>query len=336
MCTNIRIKAKTGEQFFGRTMDLDIPLFPDNSGYYIPSSITSIPSGTEINSQFSKWKSIYSVMGIGVKNHDMLFDGINECGLVGDLQVLQECGCSKLEYIQNKNKIPIIPEEFVIFILTNYKNVKEIKDNFNKYMLLEQDYVIDGVNYNFPVHFTFIDNSGDGIVIESSEDGTLNVFNYIGVTTNSPRYDYHLTNIRNYIGMSNINRPESKVLPNGDTLQPIESGTGYGLFGIPGDFTSPSRFIRAFCFSNALNEFDKEDGLNELYSTFRSLMVPNGLERNTTNHTVSDYTRYWVGYDMSNRELVVQTGRGLAFTTQTLDKDLKNTKYEDINISLIK
>ncbi|MDA9472770.1 linear amide C-N hydrolase [Enterococcus sp. 5H] len=334
MCTSIKIKATSGELFWGRTMDLDIPLFADKSGFYLPCVITSIPANVEIESQLNSWKSKYSVVGVGIKESPVLFDGINEHGLAGDTQVLTECGWAEKAAIDAAGKTPFIAEEFVTFILTNFKTVSEIREQVENFMLLNQSYKYGGTEFHFPLHFSFIDESGDAIVLETTEDGKFVSFEHMNVMTNSPRYDYHQVNIRNYIGMQNVNISDSRTLPNGIEIDPIEGGTGYGMFGIPGDYTSPSRFVRAFCLSNALEPFEKEEGINELYSAFRTVFIPKGLERNEKNTNVSDYTRYWSGYDISKRQVFVQTGKGLAITTKTLENNLDSISYEEIQLAL--
>lgn len=334
MCTGIKIQAKTGEVFWGRTLDLNMPLFPDESGHYIPAAIATFPANQTIESQYEPWTSKYNFMGIGIEGSHILLDGINEHGLAGDLQVLKECGWAELEDIKKQQKTPVLAEEFVCYILSNYKTVSEIRSDVDQFMLLNQPFKLGEASFHFPIHFSFVDESGDGIVIESLEDGSLVTFDYLNIMTNSPRYDYHQVNIRNYIGMSDVNITEPKTLSNGITIEPIEGGTGFGLVGIPGDYTSPSRFVRGFCFSSSLNPFPKEKGFNELYSIFRTVIVPEGLERSDSNPKISDHTRYWSGYDLAQRKLVVQTGKGLAFTTKSLDLNKTSVTFDTINIDI--
>ena len=70
----------------------------------------------------------------------------------------------------------------------------------------------------------------------------MNVYeSKVGVLTNSPEYPWHLVNLRNYVNL----RPEpaASVELGGEKLTPV--GSGSGLLGIPGDYTPPSRFVRA-------------------------------------------------------------------------------------------
>lgn len=334
MCTSIKLVAKNGDIFWGRTMDLNIPMFSDTTGFYFSNVVTTLPGGKEIDSQLNNWTSKYTVMGVGLEDTTVLYDGVNEHGLAGDLQVLTECGWAELKDINEAEKTPLIGEEVVSYMLTNYKTVSEIRENFDKFMLVNQSYSYKGRLFHFPVHFSFVDDSGDSIVLETLEDGSFKMFEHLGVMTNSPRYDYHAINIRNYIGMNPLDLPSERVLPNGMTMTPIEGGTGYGMFGLPGDYTSPSRFVRAFCLANTLNSFERNKGMNELYSTFRTVFVPKGLERDLENQSITNYTRYWSGYDLSERTVVVQSGESMAITTKTLDTNTESVTYEEIKISM--
>jgi choloylglycine hydrolase len=59
--------------------------------------------------------------------------------------------------------------------------------------------------------------------------------------TNSPPFDWHLTNLRNYVKLSPVNAEPLNL--SGEVFAPL--GAGSGLLGIPGDPTPPSRFVRA-------------------------------------------------------------------------------------------
>ncbi|HEX9158193.1 MAG TPA: linear amide C-N hydrolase [Syntrophales bacterium] len=87
------------------------------------------------------------------------------------------------------------------------------------------------------------DESGASIVIEF-KGGEAKIFDSIGVITNNPTYDWHTTNIKNYIGLQALSR-ENAVF-DGKTFNKLGNGTG--AIGLPGDFTPPSRFVRALFF----------------------------------------------------------------------------------------
>ena len=86
------------------------------------------------------------------------------------------------------------------------------------------------------------DPSGAAIVIEITDGGRVSVHDaFLGVISNSPDYGWHLTNLRNYIGLSPA--PAAPLTIDGVRLAPF--GGGSGLIGLPGDYSPPSRFVRA-------------------------------------------------------------------------------------------
>ena len=65
--------------------------------------------------------------------------------------------------------------------------------------------------------------------------------NPLGVMTNSPEFNWHLQNLRQYIGLKSQPFAPTEW---GDV--PLSAfGQGSGTMGLPGDFTPPSRFVRA-------------------------------------------------------------------------------------------
>jgi len=112
-----------------------------------------------------------------------------------------------------------------------------------------------------------VEPSGKAIVVEFL-DGEMKIFdNPLRVLTNSPSFDWHMTNLRNYMGLTPAAHPE-KVLKQGEEevkLNPI--GAGSGFIGMPGDFTPPARFIRATAFTQTTR--DLPNGDEALYEVLR-------------------------------------------------------------------
>ncbi|MGV9669051.1 linear amide C-N hydrolase [Gordonia sp. NPDC003504] len=337
MCTGIRVTATNGDIFFGRTMDLDIPMFGTPAG--MPAeldnlvTIATFPANIEMQSPLTSWTSKYATMGTGVKGTTVLFDGINEKGLAGDLQVLMECTKGSADDIAARGQTAVLGEEFVSYILSQFASVAEIRDKYATFALVDQPFEALGQKIAFPLHFSFVDTTGDGIVLEPVDDGALKIYDYAGVMTNSPEYDWHLINIRNYLGLSNVDPTAATTLPTGYELQLIEGGTGFGMFGLPGDYTSPSRMVRALNLAAYLKPFGREKGISQLYAAFRTVIIPPGLEHKGDINTWSDFSRYWSGYDLTERTVFVQTGEGLAITSKKLDTSVTSPTYDAIDTS---
>lgn len=88
---------------------------------------------------------------------------------------------------------------------------------------------------NSPLHWLIGDKTGVSLVVESTADGLFLYDDPVGVLTNEPPFPRQLANLRPYEHLS----PRQ---PHSDT--PHVSG-GMGAVGLPGDWSSMSRFVRA-------------------------------------------------------------------------------------------
>jgi choloylglycine hydrolase len=78
-------------------------------------------------------------------------------------------------------------------------------------------------------------------------------------------HTWHETNLRNYINLSPVALPGKNI---GDlNFKPL--GGGSGMIGLPGDFTPPSRFVRAVAFSKTARPTPTGD--ETIYEVFRIL-----------------------------------------------------------------
>lgn len=170
------------------------------------------------------------------------------------------------------------------------------------------------------MHYTFHDMTGKSVVLEYI-DGKLNIYdNPIGVLTNEPPFNWQLMNVENYLNLSPIDKEATKIA--GVTFAPRSAGSG--LQGLPGDFMSQSRFVRALEFSQAaqkyaanlpkvplawhlLNMFDIPPGS----SVHSGVANPNGTYNSdvTQSSVVADpknlvyYTRSFGGTDINKFDL---------------------------------
>jgi Penicillin V acylase and related amidases len=88
--------------------------------------------------------------------------------------------------------------------------------------------------------------------------------------------------------LRSINAPPVTI--NGLTLAPF--GQGSGLVGLPGDFTPPSKFVRAAIFSVAAIPSDKaEEAVTQAFHILNQFDIPVGAVRSLDKGNIlSDYT----------------------------------------------
>lgn len=140
-------------------------------------------------------------------------------------------------------------------------------------------------------HLTIHDAHGDDLVVEFLDGETHFHDNKIGVLTNSPPYDWHLTNLRNYVGLSNVEAHPVNLMG----LPVTPTGNGSGLLGMPGDVTPPSRFIRATMLTEVVDKAkDHRDAVNQAFHCLDIVSVPRFVAAS------GDYTQWSVARDHDN------------------------------------
>jgi choloylglycine hydrolase len=156
-----------------------------------------------------------------------------------------------------------------------------------------------------PFHAIVHDASGDSAVIEFL-DGKAKIFDDpLGVITNSPTFDWHLTNLRNYVNLSATNVPPIAI---GD-IRLGQLGEGSGLLGLPGDYTPPSRFVRAVTFTQAADQpATAEAAVNVAFHILNSFDIVKGVARGKHDgQVVVDFTQYTTAADLKNLRYYYRT-----------------------------
>jgi choloylglycine hydrolase len=131
--------------------------------------------------------------------------------------------------------------DFMQWMLSTFTTVAKVRDHLHEVRVVEVvDLRFGGAPLTF--YLKIADPSGAAIVIEIIDSGRVVVHDaLLGVIGNAPNYDWHLTNLRNYIGLT----PQQSVPLTIDGLRLAPFGRGSGLIGLPGDYSPPSRFVRA-------------------------------------------------------------------------------------------
>jgi choloylglycine hydrolase len=229
MCTNFKIKpSKDGTVVVGRTME-----FPDVIPWEVQVVAAGVPRASAGVKHGLAWTPQYGVVGMGAMGDGLLADGMNTEGL--SAHALYMAGfCDYAAPAGTGNDISEM--DVIAYLLGTCKNVAEAKSAAATLNVVGVD---PGVGFVPPLHFLLHDATAS-IAIEFRPEGMSIVDNPYGVGTNPPFLDWHVTNLRNYVGVSSVN-PTTTV--HDTVLHPL--GQGGGLLGLPGDYTPPSRFVRA-------------------------------------------------------------------------------------------
>ena len=158
--------------------------------------------------------------------------------------------------------------------------------------------------------------------------GKLNVYdNPLGVVTNSPTFDWHMTNLRNYVNLSADNVPPLNL--GGMTL--AQFGQGSGLRGLPGDFTPPSRFVRAVAFSqSAVASNTASEAVLQAFHILNNFDIPYGAVRDTEGGQMhAEYTTWTSASDLKNLRYYFRTyenSRIRMIDLRAVDLDVKQIR----------
>jgi choloylglycine hydrolase len=99
-----------------------------------------------------------------------------------------------------------------------------------------------------------------------------------------------MTNIRNYVNLNAIGPAPLNL--GADTFQALSQGSG--LHGIPGDFTSPSRFIRAAFFVSLLPRVKSSDeAVFQAFHLLNNFDIPKGASETLKDGKKSYDTTQW-------------------------------------------
>ncbi len=268
-CTGISMFSADGSYFQARTIEWAGTNL--NSMYVVVPRNFSQTSFTPKGQNGMTFKSKYGYIGLAVHEKEFIAEGLNEAGLSAGLFYFPNYGSYQL-YDEKYNSTTIADLQLVSWILSQFATIDEVKANINKVRVVS---LMGGDGSEEAIHWRVGDNSGKQIVIEI-EKGVPHVYdNPIGVLTNAPNFPWHLSNLSNYINLTPINPPAHKMAD--FMVEPI--GHGNGFLGLPGDFTPPSRFVRAAFFKSTapmlatarqtmlqcfhiLNNFDIPIGMN--------------------------------------------------------------------------
>ena len=268
-CTGISMFSADGSYFQARTIEWAGTSL--NSMYVVVPRNFSQTSFTPKGQNGMTFKSKYGYIGLAVHEKEFIAEGLNEAGLSAGLFYFPNFG-SYVLYDENYNSTTIADLQLVSWILSQFATVDEVKANINKVRVVS---LMGGNGSEEAIHWRIGDKSGKQIVLEI-ENGVPHIYdNPIGVLTNAPGFQWHLSNLSNYINLTPVNPPAHKMAD--FMVNPI--GHGNGFLGLPGDFTPPSRFVRAAFFKSTapmlptarqtmlqcfhiLNNFDIPIGMN--------------------------------------------------------------------------
>jgi choloylglycine hydrolase len=298
-CTGIRLEAEDGSVVYARTLEFGADL--KSQVLFLPRNYEFVGT-TASGKPGLTWNSKFAAVGLNGLGLNLLVDGVNEHGLSAG-------GFYMPLFAQYQDINPgeetqtIAPWELVTYILTNFTNVEEVRAALPNIKVAAAP--LDDKLGVPPLHFAAQDATGKSLVIEYVDGQLFTYDNPIGVITNSPTFDWHITNLRNYINLSATNVPAIEL----GGLRLSQLGQGSGLKGLPGDFTPPSRFVRAVALSqDAFRGATGKEAVREAFHILDSFDIPRGVVRPADGENEpSEYTQWTSAADLKERTYYFHT-----------------------------
>jgi choloylglycine hydrolase len=288
-CTDVHLIAADGTPFTVRTMEFAADL---------QSDAVIMPRGRSFTSPGPRasgltWTSKYGYVFMSAYGQPAVTDGLNEKGLgFGALYLPGETQYETVKAGEEGRALSNI--QFGAWALGNFATVDEVRD-----VRVWAEFLPQLGSFS-PLHYSFHDASGKSLVIEYV-GGVAHVYdNKIGVLTNSPTYEWHIQNLRNYVNLTAENATPVKL---GNTTY-AGTGQGSGLHGLPGDPTPPSRFVMAAATSYLADKpKDAIAALTLAQHLIDRVDIPKGLVRDYSNggKPMGDYTQWTVFRDHTNK-----------------------------------
>ena len=259
MCTAVSYKTK--DFYFGRTLDYESTF---------PTHITMTPRRFPLKFRHGGTMSVHHAligMAYVVGDYPLYYDGMNEKGLC----------MAGLNFVGNAVYRSPTPEgdnicqfEFIPWILGQCATVAEARILLSRIRLTDTPF-----SKELPVsdlHWIIADRQ-ESVTVESVSAGVMVYDNPVGVLTNNPPFPQQIFRLNDYMHLS-PGAPENRF---SDKLDLRPYSRGMGAMGLPGDLSSPSRFVRAaFVKMNSVFGDTETESVGQFFHILGSVEQPSG------------------------------------------------------------
>lgn len=313
-CTDFQIRSQDGTVVVGRTMEFHLET---------KSMVVVHPRGEAFASTAPggmrglSWISKYGFVAVTAYEDLGINDGLNERGLSVGLLWLPETRYQDIGPKDAERAVEIW--DFCAWVLSSFATVEEVKVAIRSVHVWAS--AVRQIGMIPPLHVAVHDADGKNLVIEFI-DGEARVHdNPLGVLTNSPPFEWHITNLRNYVNVTSMDA--KPVAMAGMTIQP--TGQGSGFLGVPGDWTPPSRFVRTVMLIQCADPpRTGREGVNLAEHILNTVDIPLGdiKEKLDEKTMMEGYTQWAVVKDLTNRIFYFRSYRNL--TLRAIDVNRLN------------
>lgn len=166
-----------------------------------------------------------------------------------------------------------------------------------------------------PLHWLVADETG-AFVAEPTAEGLKLYDNPIEVLTNEPPFPFQLQRLQDYLPLSPA-PPQNALCP---TLPRANYSGGLGAFGLPGDLSSGSRFVRAAFHAHHAAPDEKAGAVQRFFHILDTVSVPKGSLQTAAGE--KPYTLYAACCAPAARTYYVTTHTQRGITAYPMGEDI--------------
>ena len=259
MCTAITFNRDCF--YFGRTLDYD---------FSYGEKITITPRNYCFDfGKAGKYRRHYSMIGMAAvyNGYPLYYEAVNEKGL-------GMAGLNFVDYAvygtKTSGMYAIAPHEFIPFVLGRCCDLNEARELLPE-IRLEKRSVSDDLPAA-QLHWIISDKSGS-LVVESTKNGMFVYEDPLGILTNNPEYPQQYLQLANYMNLT-AKPPQNNFC---SSIELKQYSRGMGAIGLPGDWSSESRFAKAaFVKMNSVCGDSEPEIVTQFFRMMNTISVPNG------------------------------------------------------------
>ena len=306
MCTAATYKTK--DFYFGRTLDYD---------FSYGEEITVTPRNYIFSfKHMEKLEKHYAMIGMAHVEEDypLYYEAVNEKGLcMAGLNFPDNAYYPPEERADCSN---ISPFEVILWLLGKCATAAEAKELLSTTHLIHIPFS-EEIPLS-PLHWHIADKEAS-LVLEMTKNGMEVYDNPIGVLTNNPTFPFQMTNTCQYMNLT-AGSP-SNCFSTDVHLKPF--GLGLGSFGLPGDFSPYSRFVKAsYLRLNSVCEADEPESVAQFFHLLDSVSMVRGSVLTEENK-----------YDLTLYSCCINASRGIYYYKTYSNNQLTavNLNHENLN-----
>jgi choloylglycine hydrolase len=332
MCTSLVYTDAAGKPYLGRTLELTVEL---------PYQVAFFPKDFSCTSQAPghpalTWTRAHDIVAITIPGRvptadaplgpsDLkIIEGMNDSGLTFSLLSYPSAGGRQSAEM---TQAALSASDLGDWALGNFADTGALRTALEQQPVLLEPLVVLGGAVS-PFHYVAHDRNGDALVIEFT-NGAMKVYdNPVGVMTNGPSFDWHLTNLNNYTFLNNVDRSSATF----GKLKAVQPDSGIATAGLPSSSTSVGRFIRAAYFAqftekattpdgallalaHIINNFDRPRGISIDYPDAKGggHMEVKGLAADSATAYATEFTSWTNLSDIDRKRFHIRDYAGLNF-----------------------